>query len=92
MNGFLLAYLFSLLTLTQLVVLRCLYITFWSRLAAMSDYFIAVFLNLANCLIIFMIGSIIIISKEDETDVYTKFMEGSKVNKTFQFHTEIIFV
>ena len=92
MTGFLLTYLFSILTLTELVILRCLYIKYWSRLAAMSDYFIAMYLNLTNCLIIFLIGSILCISKQVETDVYVNFMEGLKVDKTFQFHTEIVFM
>ena len=66
--------------LTEIAILKCLYIKNWSRMVHVDDYFLASFLGLFNTMIIFLKMSISIgLGEIEATDV---FMRTSGLNVT----------
>ena len=90
--GCLMTLLFGIFTVTEQVVLRCLYISYFSRLAPVSDYFIATFLNCFNFLIVFYITLMCVGIQEYKTDPYTNFMIENPKPFSLSFHDTFVFL
>ena len=89
--GAMISGLFTLFTLTQQSVLKCLYISYFSRLAPISDYFIAMFLNIFNLVFISLVVLMFYISVA-EVDPVTNFLIGNPPPKTSNFYLTFIFM
>ena len=89
--GSLMSFLFSLFTLTQQSVLKCLYISYFSRLAPISDYFIAIFLNIFNFILAVMLSLMCLLAIQG-FDPFTSFMVGNSAPIDFSFQLQFVFM
>ena len=84
-------FLYNTLTITEIVVIRTLYLYKYSRIAAMNEYFITAMLTSFNILII---GSNIVIRitlKEYEGNPFYNFLIGQHAEK-LEFHKIVNFL
>ena len=92
MCGSIMSGLFTLFTLTQQSVLKCLYISYFSRLAPISDFFIAMFLNIFNLFFVSLVVLMFYISGIIEVDPVTNFLIGSPAPMTSSFYLVAVFM
>ena len=71
-----------LMTITEIGILKLLYIKKWSRMAVLDDYFFATFIGLMNAMLAFLNSSISLGMPIFENYVSYELLSGSKPNIT----------
>ena len=84
-------YLYNTLTITEIVVIKTLYLYKYSRIAAMNEYFITAMLTSFNILIIGSNIVIRIILKEYEGNPFYNFLMGQHAEQ-LEFHKIVNFL
>ena len=76
-----------LMTVTEMVVMRCIYILKFSTIAAMNEYFISTTLTLFNMVIIAINIILRLATREMETSVFCSFYNPQR--PTYNLRTDV---
>ena len=82
---------FTAFCMCQMMIIKCLYLTKWSTMALLDDYFVATFLGLSSMLMAIQLCVIRIGTGEYSSNIHVKNLTGKQFVERSHLHKRVYF-